>query len=1016
MDDFFNARYASEIRKQFSEMDPDTASMMALMVAHDVTHQHVQDNRQVVSKRVAEILDDIATTVNKKLAERPVGPTTRRIYDEITKAAWDWGRGDPPWIGRNEDGQFAPKGYSYKLKQKGGNVKIQIKDKGSFSNKKGKPLNREANLDVTQALAGAKKQTNAFAERWTDPGDARSSTARTYNRIAAGSGLIAAAGSATGTPSVQLAGEMGQFAGSFGPQAEKVIGPSMRKTSYRYRGTERKLDNELVTRRREMIGQFRRNEGIPASEAGNVSPDQNTEVSRRAAIAHLQSKLPDKKLATLQVQSGKIPPSEGVIINADGKMITQAVGYMEDHYLPFNLKNLKGLQGGSYVRTRSSGGLTSEDIYTGLMSGARSVTVVSRSGVFTLDFEDDFRGQRRYSDKARQMVDRYEKTLDAVQSKTINRRGLTPDEKIQIREQTESEMSSMANTFEGRKMIEDTIKDREKDYQAATHLTSEELDAIDRKALGAASAEPVRSASSVGVSDRAEGGVGAKQEHSGRNLEQRYKKYRQELIEEAMADKEQRKLQLDGEGYATALNALREQYPYFLKPPRTTTQRENRPLSRETDDGYVRPRYNRPANVRSGYFDPDIEGPGGGKRPASGDNYQNYRGSRKKDEETAAPAGATEQGDKTKASAKSTGGVSAVRAQVDRQRTADKALAELAVFHAETIPSMFPDLSSQLRGATDLAEKEMIVNRYMKDKVKRESFFADVTRFQEQVDDDNLKARSIQLASIADRASNMVKSQKFDPNFTRSPRAPFEFDDIPAGRPKDYYAQQYRNLASTMNVPEGADDFTLGSLSESQAYMSDVFQRASEGKEPEILEVLLELDRLNVPSAKTEMLVNQLEKGDRAQLDKSAKQFREFANRTERLRALKAYAGEALSKPQAGLSAGKLDDVAGREDPSDDEITSTKGPRAGTMTIENATKTKPPQKPLADAMRQIKAARESTDFSDEGKASLRMIGEALRERDIESLDAEIDNIVDDRLYRMVHGILKGTAYEFELDD
>ena len=66
------------------------------------------------------------------------------------------------------------------------------------------------------------------------------------------------------------------------------------------------------------------------------------------------------------------------------------------------------------------GGLTSEDIYTGLITGARRVTVVSRSGTFSMEFEPDFRGGRRHNDKALRMTRRYEQLLDAVQSKQVS--------------------------------------------------------------------------------------------------------------------------------------------------------------------------------------------------------------------------------------------------------------------------------------------------------------------------------------------------------------------------------------------------------------------------------------------------------------------------------------------------------------------------------------------------------------------------------------------------------------------
>ena len=46
MDPFFNQEYADEVYEYVAGMDDDTAQMFTLMVAHDVLHQHVDDNRR----------------------------------------------------------------------------------------------------------------------------------------------------------------------------------------------------------------------------------------------------------------------------------------------------------------------------------------------------------------------------------------------------------------------------------------------------------------------------------------------------------------------------------------------------------------------------------------------------------------------------------------------------------------------------------------------------------------------------------------------------------------------------------------------------------------------------------------------------------------------------------------------------------------------------------------------------------------------------------------------------------
>ena len=288
----------------------------------------------------------------------------------------------------------------------------------------------------------AAAQMPSFAQAWTRDYGHTDTNARLYGRTKAGGQLlteVAPAGS-----KANLAGHFGRFVGQYGPQAEAVIGPPARKTAYRYRGTEKKPDEKMVEAYRQEVNRqmaFRSGfgdeetqtavktaqtralkaeqnkiadrEGKPV-EAVRIPEDRRRQIldatkakvrsvqrpgkptwteqnaASAAIIDHLQrptsegGAAPEKKLYNLQLASGNVPPSEGVILDRDGQIVTQAIGYGDDHYLPFNLKNLKALKGGSYIRNRSVGGLTSEDIYTGLVSGARQVTVVSRSGVFTM--------------------------------------------------------------------------------------------------------------------------------------------------------------------------------------------------------------------------------------------------------------------------------------------------------------------------------------------------------------------------------------------------------------------------------------------------------------------------------------------------------------------------------------------------------------------------------------------------------------------------------------------------------
>lgn len=464
---------------------------------------------------------------------------------------------------------------------------------------------------------------SSFQRQWNDSSrDTPGTNDRTYRRIAAGSKLVGN----IPNEKARAASALGEFVGSFGPEAEKVVGPHMRRTAYRYRGTERKPDETLIdlaNKMAERAGMTRGDGSVGqiaadrATGASRLTPEQKINIAEQTAMLYflgserngLKSRLPDNTLSELHRQSGKIPPSEGIIIDRDGEIVTQAVGFAEDHYLPFNLKNLKNLDGGTYVRTRSRGGLSTEDIYTGLVSGAREVTVVSNSGTFTIEFSPDFRGVRRYNDKAAQMVERYAKTLDAIKSGQVERDKIDASTRAELRAEVESQMPREMGYTEAE--ISAAIREREADFKRNPQPTLAEIQEIKAKAAEAA---------------------------GGNEREQRI--YEAQLMEDLMEERRDRFYKLDGEGYATALRALQEQFPYYIQDISFMSRRQqkkfreeptdprdpaNEPMLRfnnSPDTGYVAPRHNRPAAVQEGYYDESITGTG--KIPASQTNYQNW--------------------------------------------------------------------------------------------------------------------------------------------------------------------------------------------------------------------------------------------------------------------------------------------------------------------------------------------------------------------------------------------------------
>jgi hypothetical protein len=683
----FNQDVADQVYTVISKLDDEDARIFALFFTDELWHADLAGNQRLVEQVRKSIDDDVNASVAKALLKHldsggdPEEAVAIAASVAVAKAESDWWR----FQERDRRGRFGRMTRSeYKARVKEIGAQAEANKQGMraalLEERRSNPTFNNAhqyfrNVDAYRATSRtghrAVREAREFQDRYNAGQDTESGTSATFNRLQAGGRTVQQIGAATGNPKLAVAGAAANYAGQFGPEAEKVVGPSLRKTAYRYRGTERAPDpvlNRLVgeqseellraegksaqplvriktdaqgnqVQRKDKDGNpvFRQaaktrnptapaysNKGgrqngvvyVPAWETETVTPSakaslapaEKVHVSEVAAINYLMggyktengkagSHIPSARLAELHRQSGRVTPSEGILIDAQGNVATQAVGFGEDHYLPFNLKNLKSLQGGSYVRTRESGGLTTEDIYTGLMSGARSMTVVSNSGVFTIDFDDTLRGGRRYNDKARQMVDRYASTLDAVQSKQVANptKQLQPQDKARIRIATEEKIESdpilrYAPAEQKESMIQAAID------QEATRpsLSGKELAEIDRKA------------------------------RSMTDNEREYKVHRRILYDDAMEKLQTRNYQLDGEGYAVAMDALREQFPYYIGDVNAQFKTADTELrfNRSTDQGYVKPRFTRPSGARAGYFDTTITGEG--KRGADQTGYQNW--------------------------------------------------------------------------------------------------------------------------------------------------------------------------------------------------------------------------------------------------------------------------------------------------------------------------------------------------------------------------------------------------------
>lgn len=463
----------------------------------------------------------------------------------------------------------------------------------------GLPMDRDTGENKPQ------DQNAAEWNRISSAGDRQS-----YRRMSMTGDLLSRI-SAPGS-TLDTVGGLAQLVGQIGPEAEKVLGPGVRRTAYRYRGTEKRPDRALVRGVAEANASARRLDVRPGKKdldsydpaknahtqsavnaersrlvdaagvrggmvsgrgADRTAPnpdadlvaltnhywmDQRVPADFRtmgmrgdAAVVNLLDRLPSKELTELAVESGEMPPSQGVIINANGDVVTQAVGYNGDHYLPFDLKNLNSLHGGQYVRTRAAGGPTTEDLYTGLLSGARQIQVVSNSGVFTVEFDPDLRGGRRYSDKAGRMISRYGKLLETIVAGNIWQTDLPPEQIAELKQ------NALKSSQGDPAVYTEHLGILTRRARLASSIVGEDDElALEEAANNVALAAALKEAEER----KAQGSRPMSTGERGRVMDDARRVY--ELKNKNTGA---RPLRLDGPGYDRALKTLRQEFPYFIR-------------------------------------------------------------------------------------------------------------------------------------------------------------------------------------------------------------------------------------------------------------------------------------------------------------------------------------------------------------------------------------------------------------------------------------------------------------------
>lgn len=676
-----------------------------------------------------------------------------------------------------------------------------------LSNSLGSPIHR----NTVGTLNRVDANTGSFASNWTDARTKGSSNERLYARTTAASGFLTSV--APYGSSLQIAGAFGQFVGSHGPDAEKVLGPGIRRAAYRYRGTEKTPDSAMVeeyqrtirgTERREVLTpdedadlKRRQNRAVTAAReakwrqanAGGVGDPRrvtrltvdeeatfgNREVKREKAFvpiqavtldknerahvlndvrarymaerasqtrpvgiaadrgrdvisSHLAENAPNKDLFALQLDSGNTPPSEGVIIDKEGNIAVQAVGYGDDHYLPFNLKNMKQLRGGEYIRTRSVGGPTSEDIYTGLLMGAKRIQVNSRSGSFIVEFEDDFTGKRRYNDKAKRMVRRYEQILDSVQSEQVDRQSVRPEIRAQFSEEIDTKYPGMRRP-EKKKMLQTRIDE----YKRDPEMSEEDEVAFERYITGQTQGMEEKRAAAV----------------------------RSDAWNAWRSDKEF-KYRLNGIGYAAALKALQEQFPYYIETYDRPIKDQPERASFEPDKGYIQPGRNRPSQAASGlhgakhfYKIPKDEEGHSGKQRADNADFQG-RGVPAPENTNGEAAPKAKEGE-TKDGKK----VNAVEQELQN------------VANRENFATVAMKIATKIKGSPGWADTSVrsqfaLINRQDRELEERLNTPAGVAEFQQFMEQNKaglLRVNAINATDILDldKASGALNRKEYDP-------------------------------------------------------------------------------------------------------------------------------------------------------------------------------------------------------------------------------------------------------------
>jgi hypothetical protein len=258
---------------------------------------------------------------------------------------------------------------------------------GRFRSKKEKESVREKIRDANLKLSASEEraamnrtQSQKEADQWRIQTGPTAKDALSGVASSAQNGAIREflQGSSLGEGILNVANFVGRTGGTVAFAARAIyeygprVGLEMAKNYYRYGGYEVRMSIN--------------DEGQTVTEFGDVVPmNAGRDAMREWAIHSLGKRLPTASAHN----AGAMPPSEGFIIDGNGKILGHGVGRGKDHFMPFTsrqlLRAMRSDEGVELIRRRMYGGPTTEDLHAAMLLGAERLTVVSRGGTFTLD-------------------------------------------------------------------------------------------------------------------------------------------------------------------------------------------------------------------------------------------------------------------------------------------------------------------------------------------------------------------------------------------------------------------------------------------------------------------------------------------------------------------------------------------------------------------------------------------------------------------------------------------------------